>query len=437
MSRLARCALALAAAASLSACLLDPNGRWACDIATGQDCVDAGPGQGGGVGGGAGDAGGDAGRAVPVITLADVGPGAALFGSRQTGLAMTGDGRTLFAAGTWADGGVFVVEVQATDAGLTPRAFISHGAAFWDDEWGAALAVTPDGQRLAIGARTEASSDGGAAKAGAVHLLVRDGGGWWEEARLEPRHGAVDLNFGQALAFSADGARLAVGSDAWSPLSGVVEVWARTGAAWRCETELRGVAGDTFGFDVALDATGSLLVVGAPSSPGTMDFDAPGAVSTFRRTGATWTLAQSLAPGGVSPTGRFGTTVEVSASGQVLVVGEPSWADAEPSGLTFYQAVDGGFGAPVRQAGAMGDHVGRATALSADGAWLAATVWADGGRVDVSSAAEGWQVQRTLSPTAELGEFPFETLALSADGRTLAASQLDSAGHGALLVSGP
>lgn len=297
--------------------------------------------------------------------------------------------------------------------------------------------MTPDGQRLAIGARTGASSDGGVAQPGAVHLLVRDGGGWWEEARLEPRHGASELNFGQALSFSADGSRLAIGSDAWAPVAGVVEVWARTGATWHCETELRGVPGDDFGFDVALDATGSLLVVGAPAFPGTVGFNAPGAVSAFRRAGATWSLAQSLAPGGTSPTGRFGTTVEVSASGQVLIIGEPSWGEAEPSALTFFQAVDGGFGAPVRQAGAVGDHVGRTTALSADGAWLAATVWADGGRVDVSSAAGGWSVQRTLSPSAELGEFPFETLALSADGRVLAASQIDSAGHGAVRVSGP
>ena len=156
------------------------------------------------------------------------------------------------------------------------------------DAFGEALALSGDGNTLAVGAPGEDSRSQGnpfdnrASASGAVSVFVRREGVWTPEAFLKaatPRQGD---HFGHRLALSRDGNTLAVSAvdessdavgidlpqvNARAPSSGAVFIFTRTGRAWAQTAYLKASntgANDAFGESVGLSADGTVLVVGAP-----------------------------------------------------------------------------------------------------------------------------------------------------------------------------
>jgi FG-GAP repeat protein len=217
------------------------------------------------------------------------------------------------------------------------------------DQFGAAVALSADGDTLAVGAFSEASSttgvDGNQAddsmpQAGAVYVFTRSGGAWTQQAYLKASNTSVGAAFGFAVSLSADGDTLAVGA-VNEASSGAVYVFVRTGTIWAQQAFLKASnpdVNDQFGGAVSLSGDGSTLAVGAmlESSSATgvggtqADNSMPqaGAVYVFSRTASTWAQQAYVKASNTGAGDLFGEAVVLSATGDLLVVGAPSEASS-------------------------------------------------------------------------------------------------------------
>ena len=203
-------------------------------------------------------------------------------------------------------------------------------------------------------------NDTSAKTAGAAYVFVRAGATWEQEAYVKASNTRADARFGYSVALSGDGNKLAVGSpyessnalgvggnqlDISAEDSGAAYVFARSGTTWSQEayvkaSNTRAFIQALFGCSVALSGDGKRLAVGAKyeRSAGfgingvedSMTMDYRGAVYAFGATGETW--KQTAYVKAAMPHGdpAFGTKVALSLDGFTLAVG----AAAEGSGAT-------------------------------------------------------------------------------------------------------
>ena len=237
---------------------------------------------------------------------------------------------------------------------------------------------------------------------------------------------------GWSMALSADGNTLAVGgpydNSGAGSTTGATWVFARSGSAWSQQgpklvgTGAGGIATDQ-GIAVALSADGNTLAVGGSISDGT------GATWVFTRSGSAWSQqGPKLVGAGSSQTQSY--AVALSADGNTLAMGELH--DGNHNGATWVFTRSGSAwsqqGPKLVGTGAVGTaNQGWSVALSADGNTLAVGGLQDNGTgatwVFVRSATLWSQQGSKLVGTGAVG--PYVTtqgwaVALSADGNTLA-----------------
>ncbi|MFN9028966.1 MAG: SdrD B-like domain-containing protein, partial [Betaproteobacteria bacterium] len=158
------------------------------------------------------------------------------------------------------------------------------------DFFSVAVALSADGNTLAVGAMLEHSAATGingnqannsAGSSGAVYVYARSGSTWNQQAYVKASNTDAYDYFGYAVALSADGSTLAVGAASEASAatgingnqannsaieSGAVYVYTRSGSTWNQRAYVKASntdAGDWFGIAVALSADGSTLAVGA------------------------------------------------------------------------------------------------------------------------------------------------------------------------------
>jgi hypothetical protein len=358
------------------------------------------------------------------------------FGSS---IALSADGRTLAvgavgeaSTATGVDGGensnaalgsgavyVFVRE----GAQWSQQAYLKASNTEGLDWFGFSLALSADGQTLAVGAELEDSNgaDGdqvnnAAPNSGAVYVFTRDGARWSQQAYVKAFNAEAGDFFGGAIALSADGHTLAVGAELedsnaagvdgdqnnnTAPSSGAVYVFTREEAQWFQQAYVKGSnteGGDCFGSAVALSADGNTLAVGAEledSNTAGVDGDendntalSSGAVYVFTRAGAQWSQQAYVKAFNTQTGDAFGGSIALSADGHTLAVG----AELEDSSAAGVDGDENNNAAPssgaayvftreqarwFRQAYVKasnpqaGDRFGRGVALSADGHTLA------------------------------------------------------------------
>ena len=310
-----------------------------------------------------------------------------------------------------------------------PVGYVKAANAGAADRFGYALAVSGDGDTLAVGAPLEDSAalliDGAEADdcadavpvncaedSGAVYVLVRDPGtaGWTQQAYVKASNTGAGDNFGHAVALSQDGNTLIVGApledangsgegDNSAADSGAAYVYTRSGATWSLQSYLKASnpeAGDNFGHAVALAGEGATLAVGAPledgngSGEGDNSAADSGAVYVFAASGGGWSQQAYLKASNPEAGDNFGQAVSLSRDGDTLAAGAPledsaallingsqgdnSAADSGAAyvftrtGVTWSQQVY------VKSSNTdAGDHFGHALALAGDGATLAVT----------------------------------------------------------------
>jgi hypothetical protein len=291
------------------------------------------------------------------------------------------------------------------------------------DRFGAALAVSADGNTLAVGAPgddsgantidgDEADDCAGAAAncagdSGAVFVYVNDNGSWSRQAYVKPANTGTGDQFGAALDMSADGDVLVVGApfedsngsgpgDDSAADSGALYVFTRAGVSWSQQAYLKASnaeAGDNFGHAVALAGVGTTLAAGAPfedgnGSGGEGDNSAlaSGAVYVFADGGGgAWSQQAYVKASNAEAGDGFGQTVALADSGNTLAAGAPFEDSSAGGGEGDNSAADSGAAYVFTRAGVSWspqpyvkaanaeteDNFSRAVALAGDGATLA------------------------------------------------------------------
>ncbi len=226
-----------------------------------------------------------------------------------------------------------------------------------DDWFGDSIALSANGDTLAVGAVLEGSTatgingnetDNSATYAGAVYLFTRNGTAWSQQAYIKASNTADD-GFGDSVTLSADGDTLAVSAnyeasaatgingdetDNSAPRSGAVYLFTRSGTVWSQQAYLKASntgTSDWFGRSTTLSADGNTLAVGATGEASAAtgingdeannSVDNAGAVYLFTRSGSTWSQQAYLKASNTGAYDGFGHSVALSTEGNTLAVG--------------------------------------------------------------------------------------------------------------------
>ena len=227
------------------------------------------------------------------------------------------------------------------------------------DRMGATLAVCGyDEDSSAQGVNGDQSSNTSNGS-GAAYVFVRRGAAWTQQAYIKASNTTLQAAFGAALALSADGNTLAIcaiDEDGVTPgvnaaqwqadrrpeertriaeaSAGAVYVYDRTGDTWAFQAYLKPSnirSNDVFGARLAMSADGTVLAAGAPQqtgggsgvNPRQADFSAPesGAVYVFTRSGRRWLQSAYVKAPNAQEYDLFGSGVALSGNGVILAVG--------------------------------------------------------------------------------------------------------------------
>ncbi|HVA95461.1 MAG TPA: integrin [Candidatus Dormibacteraeota bacterium] len=192
-----------------------------------------------------------------------------------------------------------------------------------------------------------------AISAGAVYVYTRNGGSWVQQAYVKSSNTKANQQFGSSLALSADGNTLAVGAigeassskgvngnqaDVSMPNSGAVYVFTRSGMTWSQQAYVKASNtgekedGDQFGYAVTLSSDGNTMAVSAISEDSAAggingnqndnSAEGAGAVYIFGRSGSDWSQQAYVKPWNTTVRGGlFGYSVGLSGNGETLAVG--------------------------------------------------------------------------------------------------------------------
>ena len=303
----------------------------------------------------------------------DIDGNAAAFGNA---VAMSSNG-TRFVAGDW---------LAITEKGIA-RVYEWSGSSwsqvgsdiqgqYTGDRFGSAVAISSDGSRIVSGARYSDNGSSATADIGTVQVFDWSGSAWNQAGAAIVGEAAGD-NFGQSVAISSDGSRIAVGAagndDAGSE-AGHVRVFSWSGSAWtQLGADIDGqYAIDNAGGAVALSGDGSSVAIGAPGS--IAGGSQSGNVRVFVWSGSAWTQRGADIDGTSSDV--TGSSVSLSSDGTRLAIGSPGFdvpGLANAGGVRVYSWT----GSAWTQLGstivgeATADYSGVAVSISSDGSRVA------------------------------------------------------------------
>jgi trimeric autotransporter adhesin len=382
-------------------------------------------------------------------------------------LALSGDGDTLVVSAIGEDsaggnqdddtasrtGAVYVVTRSA--GSWSQQVYLKASNAEARDVFGWAVALSADGNTLAVAAPDEDSAatgadgdgqtDNNALNAGAVYVFTRSAGAWSQQAYLKASNTGQTDFFGEAIALSADGNTLVVSapgedsdatgtdgdgqSDNSASGAGAVYVFTRSGGTWSQQQYLKASntdAGDFFGSSVALSADGNSLAVGAwqeasaakdANGDGQDDDSAPGAgaVYVFTRSGQQWLQQAYLKASNTEAGDEFGFTLHLSADGNTLAVSaiaEDSAArGTDGAGQDSNAAISAGavyvFARSPTQPWSQQAYLKASNAEAGDDFGTAIALSADGGLLAVSAVRESGDVTGVNEEADELNGAPF------------------------------
>ena len=232
---------------------------------------------------------------------------------------------------------------------------------------GDAVALSQDGQILAVGAPFESSDSTGINGdqtndsmygSGAVYIFSLQNGNWTQESYIKASNPGLADNFGFITELNGNGDTLAVSShfeasnatginsnqaDDSIPQAGAVYVFVRTNQGWVQQAYIKasntgeigqGEAfgdGDQFGSAVSLSNDGNTLAISSITEDGGSagtngdQFDnserSAGAVYLFNRNGEIWEQTAYIKPSNTGAGDLFGYSLSLTADGRRLAVG--------------------------------------------------------------------------------------------------------------------
>ena len=229
------------------------------------------------------------------------------------------------------------------------------------DQFGFALAISDDGNTVAVGANSEDSNatgingnqaDNSMISAGAAYVFVRTGRTWAQQAYVKPSNTFGNTQFGYTVALNADGTTLAVSSFDEGGISrlvngpqtrgrngsGAVYVFDRVGGKWTQDAYLKAEnaeAGDSLGVSLSISDDGNTIVAGSldedclvtgvnPTDPicgaDVATDTSAGAAYVFVRTGGDWKQQAFIKASNTGKNDWFGSRIGMSGDGNTLAV---------------------------------------------------------------------------------------------------------------------
>jgi len=262
-------------------------------------------------------------------------------------------------------GGIKSNEKSITPQDLTPLIqYIKASNTDSGDSFGYSVALSSDGNTLAVGAAFEHSDGKGVNptgkqaentkdNAGAVYLFRYNASTWSQEAYIKASNTDFGDSFGYSVALSLDGNTLAVGApgersdgkgvnptgkqaDNTKDNAGAVYLFRYNASTWSQEAYIKASntdSGDSFGLSVTLSSDGNTLAVGAPrersdgkgvnptGKQADNTKDNAGAVYLFRYNASTWSQEAYIKASNTGENDFFGLSVTLSSDGNTLTVG--------------------------------------------------------------------------------------------------------------------
>jgi len=245
------------------------------------------------------------------------------------------------------------------------------------DYFGRAIALSGDGNTLAIGAAEGSNATGingdqannSSEGSGAVYVFIRNGSTWSQQAYIKASNTFTNYAFGFSVSLSDDGNTLAVGQkEDQSNSTGVngddsrfwqvnfegygsAFIYTRSGSTWSQQAYIKASnpdINDNFGESVSISGDGMTLAVGA-SGEDSASLDendnstqSVGAVYVFALTDSTWSQQAYLKDDNRIEFDGFGGHLSLSDDGDTLAISRIGWdagtgGNAAGSVLVFYR----------------------------------------------------------------------------------------------------
>jgi len=257
------------------------------------------------------------------------------------------------------------------------QAYIKASNTGDSDSFGESVALSGDGNTLAVGAQGEDSSATGVggdqsnnttSNSGAVYVFARSGATWTQQSYVKASNTGLNDAFGRRVALSGDANTLVVASpfedsaatgiggnqaDNTAFDTGAVYVFVRSGPSWVQQAYVKasnggaGGQGDEFGGALSISADGNTLAVGAKFEDSNAtgingdgannSSNGAGAAYVFARSGATWAQQAYVKASNTGVSDWFAEALALSADGNTLVVGAPQ-EDSAAKGVGGDQA---------------------------------------------------------------------------------------------------
>jgi hypothetical protein len=261
----------------------------------------------------------------------------------------------------------------------------------WDtaggnDWFGASVSISANGDTIAVGAPFNNDGYTGLFQQGAVYVFDRvpGSGNWVPMQRLTVSNAASGDIFGISVAIDASGDVLIAGaSDNGAYVEGAGFVFVRTPSGWVEEARLPMSSFYWYegaGMDVAIDASGTVAVVGAPWD-NEQGIEA-GAAFVYRRSASGWAEEDKLFPGDPVAYNHFAVNVAIDSTGErIYASGRGAVTAGVVRGATYvFDRVGNGWiqsAKVIDPAGQFGDGFGGPIALSFDSSRLAIAAMGD------------------------------------------------------------
>ena len=192
------------------------------------------------------------------------------------------------------------------------------------DEFGRTVAISSDGTIVAVGAPENDGING--TNSGQVRVYENTLGTWTQLGNDIDGEAGSD-SFGFAISLSANGNILAVGAyrnDGNGLDSGHVRVYEYFSGNWnQIGSDIDGEAAfDRFGYSVSLSSSGDILAVGAPFNNGVAGSNT-GHVRIFENISSTWTQIGSDIDG-EDVNDQSGFSLDISSNGLIVAIGAPN-----------------------------------------------------------------------------------------------------------------
>ncbi len=245
-------------------------------------------------------------------------------------------------------------------ASNTGTAAVGNGFAE-GDQFGYSIALSSDGNTLAVGAIGEDSNatgingnqaDNSANQSGAEYVFTRSGTAWSQQAYIKSTMTRPNVLFGYSTGISADGNTLAVAEYDADRGKGALYVLTRSGGTWSHQARIQADNAepqDSLGYSLALSEDGNTIASGAADedclkpgvNPTGCENDqasntSAGAAYVFVRNGTTWTQQAFLKASNPGKEDWFGVRIAISGDGNTVAVGAPN-EDSAATGINGKQ----------------------------------------------------------------------------------------------------